>query len=42
VIAAASVYACIYVDAVDLTSQLRFVIRPGTLRVRLSSRQATE
>jgi diacylglycerol kinase family enzyme len=42
VIAAAPVHAGIDGEAVDLTSPLRLVIRPGTLRVRISSRHATE
>jgi diacylglycerol kinase family enzyme len=40
VIATAPVHAGIDGEAVDLTSPLRFVIRPETLRVRISSRHA--
>ena len=40
VTATALVHAGIDGEAVELTSPLRFVIRPGTLRVRISSRQA--
>ena len=35
------IHAGIDGEAVDLSSPLRFVIRPGTLRVRIPSRQAT-
>ena len=41
VTATAPVHAGIDGEAVDLTSPLRFVSRPETLRVRISSRQAT-
>jgi hypothetical protein len=34
------VHAGIDGEAVELTSPLRFVIRPETLRIRISSRQA--
>jgi len=40
VIATAPVHAGIDGEAVDLTSPLRFVIRPETLRVRISSSHA--
>jgi diacylglycerol kinase family enzyme len=42
VIATAPVHAGIDGEAVDLTSPLRFAIRRGALRVRISSRRATE
>ena len=41
VTATAPVHAGIDGEPVELDSPLRFVIRPGTLRVRISSRQAT-
>jgi diacylglycerol kinase family enzyme len=41
VTATASVHAGVDGEAVELDAPLRFVIRPGTLRVRISSRQAT-